>query len=638
MKNSIAERVSDFLKNYPPFNLLTKKKILEISSEVKIIYLEKGKVLFNQNDKIHTYFYIVRNGGISLSKKSEKEEILIDICDGGDIFGLRPLISKENYLLDATANEESIVFGIPIEVFEAVSEKNLKINKYLITSFASKSFDPYTNEQSSNVFTDYIAKDNLVDSNLNSVNYTKKPLSCTVKSTVKEAAIKMSNRKIGCIIVVNDACSPIGIITNSDLKNKIATGLFSIDTSVQEIMSTPVITQSKNLTILDAQLQMIKHKVGHLCITTDGTSNSKLIGILTNHDVLASLGNNPTVILKEIKRAKKTKEIRKIRNKANLLLKSYLEQNIPLSHISKIISEINDSVTIRIIELSLKKMDSPPPVKFSWLALGSQGRKEQLLYTDQDNALIFEDTDDKQYLKAKKYFLKLAGHVTKSLHKVGYEYCPAEIMASNPEWCMSLSEWKNKFNDWIINVDDKAILLSSIFFDYNTIYGEVNLAKELSKSIFETLNERTLIYTFLGKEAIASPSPLGFFKQFLVENNGDRKDSFNIKKRALMPLINAARLLILSKNVSEINNTSQRFEKLAELEPQNKELYQSCAYAFKAILKFKTKQGILHNDSGRIILLESLTKEEKLKLKRCFKPIREIQELLSIRFNLKNIR
>ena len=448
----------------------------------------------------------------------------------------------------------------------------------------------------------------------------------------------MSNRKIGCIIVVNDTCAPIGIITNSDLKNKIATGLFSIETSVQEIMSTPVITQSKNLTILDAQLQMIKHKVGHLCITTDGTSNSKLIGILTNHDVLASLGNNPTVILKEIKRAKKTKEIRKVRNKANLLLKSYLEQNIPLSHISKIISEINDSVTIRIIELSLKKMDSPPPVKFSWLALGSQGRKEQLLYTDQDNALIFEDIDEEHYLKTKKYFLKLAGHVTKSLHKIGYEYCPAEMMASNPEWCMSLSEWKNKFNDWIINVDDKAILLSSIFFDYNTVYDEVNLAKELSKSIFETLNERTLIYTFLGKEAIASPSPLGFFKQFLVENNGDRKDSFNIKRRALMPLINAARLLILSKNVSEINNTSQRFEKLAELEPQNKELYQSCAYAFKALLKFKTKQGILHNDSGKIILLESLTKEEKLKLKRCFKPIREIQELLSIRFNLKNIR
>jgi CBS domain-containing protein len=638
MKNSISERVSDFLKDYPPFNLLSAKKILEIASEVKIIYLEKGKILFNQNDTNHEHFYIVRNGGISLYKNLKNDKILIDICDGGDIFGLRPLISKENYLLDAIANEESIVFGIPIAVFEAASEKNSKINKYLLTSFASTAFDPYTSEQNSNVFTDYIAKYNLTDSNLHSVNYTKKPLNCTIQSTIKEAALKMSAQKIGCIVVVDAKCIPKGIITNSDIKNKIATGLFSIDSSVKEIMSFPVITQSKNLTVLDAQLQMIKHKVGHLCITDDGTSNSKLIGILTNHDVLASLGNNPTVILKEIIRAKRTREIREIRNKANLLLKSYLEQNIPLSHISKIISEINDSVTIRVIELSLKKMDSPPPVKFSWLALGSQGRKEQLLYTDQDNALIFEDTNQEKYLETKNYFLKLAGHVTKSLHKIGYEYCPAEMMASNPKWCLSLSEWKNQFNDWIMNVDENAILLSSIFFDFNAIYGDASMPKKITKSIFEALNTKNLLFIFLAKEAIASPSPLGFFKQFLVESNGDHKDSFNIKRRALMPLINAARLLVLSNNISEINNTAQRFERLAEIEPQNKELYQSCSYAFKALLKFKTKQGILHNDSGGIIQLESLTKEEKLKLKRCFKPIREIQEVLSVRYNLTNIR
>jgi CBS domain-containing protein len=638
MKNTISERVFDFLKNYPPFNLLTAKKIAEIASEVKIIYLEKGKILFNQNDTNHEHFYIVRNGGISMYKNSENDKSLIDICDAGDIFGLRPLISKENYLLDAIANEESIVYGIPIAIFEAVSEKSLKINKYLLTSFASTSFDPYTSEQNNNIFTDYIAKDNLSDSNLQSINYTKRPLKCTIKSTIKEAAIKMSAQKIGCIVVVDDECVPIGIITNSDIKNKIATGLFSIDTSVKEIMSFPVITQSKNLTVLDAQLQMIKHRVGHVCITADGTGNSKLIGILTNHDVLASLGNNPTVILKEIKRAKRTREIREIRSKANLLLKSYLEQNIPLSHISKIISEVNDSVTIRVIELSLKKMETPPPVKFTWLALGSQGRKEQLLYTDQDNALIFEDVEQEKYQETKEYFLKLAGHITKSLHKIGYEYCPAEMMASNPEWCLSLSEWKNQFNDWIMNIDEKAILLSSIFFDFNAIYGDTIMPKELTKSIFESLNNKNLLCTFLAKEAVASPSPLGFFKQFLVENNGDHKDFFNIKKRALMPLINAARLLVLSNNISEINNTAQRFERLAEIEPQNKELYQSCSYAFKAVLKFKTKQGILHNNSGRIIQLESLTKEEKLKLKRCFKPIREIQEVLSVRYNLANLR
>ena len=637
MKNSIAERVYDFLKNYPPFNLLAPKKILEIATEVSIIYLEKGKVILNENDKIHKHFYIVRNGGISLYKNSNDKKVLVDICDSGDIFGLRPLISKENYLLDAIANEESIVYAIPIEIFEAVSEKSLKINKYLLTSFASNSFDPYTNEQNNNVFTDYIENDNLAYSNLHSVNYTKKPLNCTIKSTVKEAAIKMSNQKIGYIIVVDEACVPLGIITNGDLKSKIATGLFSIDTSVKEIMSSPVITQSKNLTVLDAQLQMIKHKVGHLCITADGTSNSKLLGILTNHDVLTSLGNNPIIILKEIKRAKKTKEIREIRNKANLLLKSYLELNIPLSHISKIISEINDGVAMRVIELSLEKMETPAPAKFTWLTLGSQGRKEQLLYTDQDNALIFEDVSKEQYAETKEYFLKLAGYITKSLHKIGYEYCPAEMMASNPKWCLSLSEWKDQFNEWILNIDGEAILLSSIFFDFNAIYGDFSMARALTKSIFKTLNERSLLFVFLAKEAVASPSPLGFFKQFLLENNGDHKDSFNIKQRALMPLINAARLLTLSNNIFEINNTALRFERLAEIEPQNKELYQSCSYAFKALLKFKTKQGILHNDSGKFIQLESLTKEEKLQLKGCFKPIREIQEVLSVKFNLSNI-
>ncbi|WP_373940890.1 cyclic nucleotide-binding domain-containing protein [Polaribacter sejongensis] len=223
MKNSIAERVYDFLKNYPPFNLLATKKILEIASQVSIIYLEKGKVIFNENDEIHKQFYIVRNGGISLYKNSNDKKALIDICDGGDIFGLRPLISKENYLLDAIANEESIVYAIPIEIFEAVSERSLKINKYLLTSFASNSFDPYTNEQNSNVFTDYIENDNLAYSNLHSVNYTKKPLTRTANATAKEAAIKMSNQKVGCIIVVDDAWVPLGIITNSDLKNKIAT-------------------------------------------------------------------------------------------------------------------------------------------------------------------------------------------------------------------------------------------------------------------------------------------------------------------------------------------------------------------------------------------------------------------------------
>ncbi len=636
MKNSIAERVVDFIKGYPPFNILSSKTLLDIALEVSIIYLEKGDTIFKKDDASLDHFFIVRDGAVVLYYNNGENRDIANIHDLGDVFGLRPLINKDPYKLTATANEESIVYAIPIDVFQSLIEYNNKVQKYLITAFASNAFAPYSSEEADKIFVDYLPNTTQDMVNFQTANYTKSPVTINIKASLQEAAKKMSDHRIGCIIIVDDDKNPLGIITNSDIKNKIATGKFPIDTPVTNIMSSPVITGKKDLTIADGQLQMIKHNIGHLCITRDGTPDSKLVGVLSHHDILVTLGNSPMVILKEIKRAKQTKKLREARLKANTLLKSYIEQNIPISHILNVISQINDAVTIRTIELTLEKMSSKPPVAFSWLALGSQGRKEQLLFTDQDNALVFEDVPEALYEETQSYFLKLAELVTMSLNKIGFEYCEADMMASNPEWCKSLSEWKTQFKNWILKPDEKAVLLSSIFFDYDCVFGSKELVDNLTDTIFTSLKETDLFYKFLGRDAIKSPTPLGFFKQFLVEQNGDQKELFNIKNRALMPLTDAARLLILNHQISGINNTHERFEKLAELEPANKELHESCSYAFKALSKFKTKQGLLHGNSGKYIDLKTLTKEEKLKLRRCFKPIQKIQEILKIRFDLKN--
>lgn len=637
MKNSIAERVSDFLKRFPPFNMIEAKSLLKIATQVDIIYLEKGDSLFNKGDGFHDHFYIVRDGAINLYHNNDTEKNIVGISDAGDIFGVRPLITQENYKLTATANEESIIYAVPVEIFKSVTHNNVKVYKYLITAFASNTYDPYTAEENGKIFVDYLPNTSQDIANFQTANYTKSPITCYENSSLKDAAFKMCEHKIGCIIVINIEKHPVGIVTNSDIKNKIATGKFPISTPVTNIMSSPVITDKRDVTVANAQLQMIQHSIGHLCITKDGTANSKLIGILTHHDILVTLGNSPSVILKEIKRAKRNKTLRSARLKANTLLKSYLEQHIPISHIITIISKINDAVNVRAIELAIKKMGVEPPVAFSWMAIGSQGRKEQLLFTDQDNALIFANVDEGDYKQTQAYFLELARLVTKALNKIGFEYCEADMMASNSEWCKSVSEWQAQFKDWIFNPNEKAILLSSIFFDYTHIYGDKTLVDTLTDTIYESVENTTVFFRFLAKDALKSPPPLGFFKQFLVEQNGDQKDLFNIKSKALMPLIDAARILTLSKQVKDVNSTYERFEKLAEFEPNNKELFDSCSYAFKALLKFRTKQGLLHDSSGKFIELASLTKEEKLKLKRCFKPINEIQESLKFRFDLKNV-
>ena len=205
----------------------------------------------------------------------------------------------------------------------------------------------------------------------------------------------------------------MGIISNKDLRNKIVTGEFPLDTKAELIMTTPVATASIHITIPEAHISMLKNNISHICISKDGTADTKLVGILSLHDLIVSLGNNPSVLIKEIKRAKKSKELRKIRRKVDLLLKQYLEQELPFGHILHIISELTTAIASRSIELCLAKMATPPPVKFTWMALGSQGRREQLLLSDQDNALIFEDVPEEKFKETQEYFLLLADKVVK---------------------------------------------------------------------------------------------------------------------------------------------------------------------------------------------------------------------------------
>ena len=634
MKNTISQRVADFLKNFPPFSFLKQRDLEIISEQITIIYKEKDSVVFAENEETHNSFYVVHKGAVALRGNHENE--ILDMCDEGDIFGLRPLIANENYKMEARTYEESILYAIPISVFKPYALENKAVGNFLIESFASNTLNPFSKSHRGKLYGEESLEADTKLLDLQEVKYSKKIVSCIATTTAKEAAEIMRHKNVGAILVVEETF-PIGIITDKDLRNKIVTGEFQISTPVAEIMTSPVITYPTKMTVTQAQIAMMKSDISHLCLTIDGTSNSKAVGMLSKHDVMVSIGNNPAVLLREIKRAKKFKKIKQIRASIIHLLQGYLDQNIPMTLITKIISELNDACTKQVIAIVLKKTETSPPVKFSWLALGSQGRSEQLLLTDQDNALIYEDVPEELEAETKKYFLELSARINKGLFEIGYEYCPAEMMASNPNWCMSLSDYKAKIHHWITNTGKNEVLLSFIFFDYSLSFGDTELVNNLSDFIFEDVKANPTFYIHLVSGALQSQSPTGFFREFLLEQDGAHKDFFNIKNRALMPLADAARVLILSHSVKSISNTAERFEKLAELEPNNSELYTACAYSYKALLKFRTKQGLLHNDSGQYIALNTLSKAEKIKLKSTFKTIKELQEIIRVRFNPSNI-
>jgi len=633
--NTIAEHIADFLKKYPPFDNLTFQELSEIATSIRVINLEKHKVLFQINDDLHDSFYVVASGVVNLFVIADAEETLLNKCLEGDIFGLRPFFAKNNYMMTAKAREESIVYAIPIATFRPFVANNSEVLDFLLHSFASNTSNPNDKENlhgkliSDNV---YYSDQQSEMQYFQSLTYNNTPLKTTTSSIVQDVAQKMTDAITNNAIVCEDN-NPIGIVTNTDMCTKIATGRFPTSTTVDKIMSSPVVTVVENVSLAEAQLLMLKYNVTHLCVTQDGTDKSNVKGIISEHDLIVAQASNPGVLIKEIKRSQSPKDLKLIRERLTELIQKGIHKNIPLSHVNNLASEINLALIKRSVELSILDLGSPP-ARFAWLCIGSQGRKEQLLTTDQDSILVFEDVTADKYREVKDYFLKLGKRTTSILEKVGYELCPNGHMGSNMLWCKSLSDWTNQYNNWMNTPGENSNELSSIFFDFEIAIGEQKIKDAIENVIFNNVKNNVLFFDFLGNDALKKNAPLSFFKKFIVEEEGENKDKFDIKTRALMPLIDSARLFILSFNIRGVLNTYYRFKQLAIVDPRNAEIYLNCAEAFLTLSKFRTLEGLKNDNSGQFINLQELSKIDKENLKNALAPMRELEELIKNKFQL----
>ena len=633
--NTIAEHIADFLKKYPPFDNLTFQELSDIATSIRVLNLEKHKTLFQVNDLLHDCFYLVASGVINLSIIADAEETLLNKCIEGDVFGLRPFFAKNNYMMTAKAREESIIYAIPIATFRPFVANNPAVLDFLLQSFATNTSNPGDKENlRGNLISDnvYYSEQESGMQYFQSLSYNNSPLRATKTSIVQDVAQLMTNTITNSVLICENE-NPIGIVTHTDMCTKIATGRFPITVTIDKIMSSPVMTVVENVSLAEAQLLMLKHNVTHLCVTQDGTDKSAVKGIISEHDLIVAQASNPGVLIKEIKRSQSSKDLKLIRDRLTDIIQKSIHKNIPLSHINNIASEINLAIIKRAVELTILDLGSPP-ARFAWLSIGSQGRKEQLLLTDQDSILIFEDVTADKYRDVKDYFLKLGKRTTAILEKVGYQLCPNGHMASNMLWCKSLSAWTKQSNTWINTTGENSNDISSIFFDFEIAFGEHKIEEAIENVIFNNIHNNTLFFDFLGNDTLRKNSPLSFFKKFIVEEEGINKDKFDIKTRALMPLIDGARLFSLSHNIKGVNNTYLRFKQLAISDSKKSEIYLNCAEAFLTLSKFRTLEGLKNDNSGQFINLQELSKVDRENLKNALAPMKELEELIKTKFQL----
>lgn len=645
--NVIVNRVAEFLKRYPPFSFLEKEDLFAVAQQVEIQYLEKGGTLFTQGEPARPSFFVLKEGTIQLVENTPKGEEIREICDEGDVFGVLALLGKRPYLLTAKVSENSLIYAIPVLVFEKILEKNSRVALFFAAGFAAGQvvvrqdlsqgqkargeFRKSSNDHSLMIFSDQ-----------SEVKVSEKVLTCPPTTPIQSAALLMSEAQVSSIIICDENQLPLGILTDKDLRNRVLAQGISPEQEIAQVMTTPVVTRKKSDGFSTIYLTMIRHRLHHLVLTEDGTDLSPVCGLISDHDVFLSMGNSPAVLIHALMNTREVPEMRKIRDRAEQMLSYYLENEVSMEFVSSVMTEINDVIIQIALENAKLELKAEFPrmenVKCVFLSLGSEGRSEQLLRTDQDNALIYMDMPEELADEAKTYFNLLGEKIVETLLACGFAPCPGKIMANNPEWVQPLSVWKGYFSNWILRPTQEALLRVSIFFDYRAVGPGKSLAEELTTHIYEEIRKKKIFLNFLAQNALTNPPPLGFFKDFLVEKSGEHKDQFDIKSRAMMPLTDLARLLVLSHEVVGINNTFRRFEKLAELEPNYSELFTQAGKAYEILMRMRALEGLSTQSSGRYIQPKSMGKLQRQLLKNTFAPISELQEIVRVRFQLDYFR
>lgn len=455
--------------------------------------------------------------------------------------------------------------------------------------------------------------------------FVKPIVKCNLQTTVAEAASLMDRKKMNLIFIA-DNDKMLGVVDDSDLRKRVLAKDKDGKSLLVEVMTSPIVCISNAALLYEVVLEFRKQNISHLAVEND---KNEIVGVLSRKDILEIQHNSLSYILSEIEYAEDVSELKKIYDKIPVLVNALLESGNKTELITHIITSVSDAMTNRIITFALEDHGNPP-CRFAFVALGSEGRKEQTIATDQDNAIIFEDVGEDNVQKIKNYFLKFAETVNNHLAHVGYELCIGGMMAKNPKYTLTLSDWKKQFTSWINTPEPQNIIDTAVFFDFRCIYGDNFFTDELRKHVNLLIDKKAIFVYHLAQTVIQYRSPLNIFGNIASGDN----ETFDIKK-ILLPVITFIKVFSLQRKLSE-TNTLQRLEQLLIQNVIQKSMYEELkqAYNFLMGLRFDTQTNALNEfrKPDNTINIKNLTEIEKSTLKKIFSLISEMQTKLNLEF------
>lgn len=650
------EEVQDFIASWEPFSHLPEDDIAAYVRQMEMIYVRAGEEIIHAG-KDNSFLYIIRSGAVDVLSA---EGALLDRREAGRAFGYSTLDDASPSAFTMVAVEDSLLLLLAREQFLTLCADHPQVSRF----YSSKS-------QRMHAAAAKLREKSGADALRTTIAecMTTSPEWCSPDTAIHQAAAQMARARVSSLLIVDsdshesgahlsDVQNPNGeapgvgvmpnarglrlrgIVTDKDFTKKVVATARDVCDSITEVMTPHPLTISSSARAFEAMLAFAQHRIHHLPVVDRG----QLVGIVTSGDIMRLLRDDPIFVHADLARAATVAELARAYASAHDVAVRFIERGADPSEVSGVLTLAADALIQRVIQLTEAEI-GPAPIPYCFAVLGSHGRHEMGLASDQDNAIILHDSYDES--EHGEYFARLGQLVCERLDEAGQKLCPGDMMASNPEWRMTLEQWQRTFHTWVSAPEPDALLHAQVFFDMRGVSGEVSMATQLMESAYALAHDARRMHAHLAALAARRDAPLGFFRGFVVDKGGKYANTLDAKKGGTATVVQMARLFALSApgegKARPLSTTERLRWAMDEKWISSKggaDLVDSFHFLNSVILRHQAEQHRAGTAPGEVdyhIDPKQLSTIERQGLRDAFSLIRSMQTALVTKYPVRNI-
>ena len=600
--------IAEFLHTLQPFNSLDTDGLQQLARSLEVAYFPQGKAIFSSSPP--PGLAIIRKGAVKLMDTEHK---FLDKRSEGELFGHKIYFHGEVKDYVAQAEEDCLLWIMNAEKFQSLCDENKIIGEYFRSQLTSRLSAATRVKHSVKHVRDLVKR---------------QPVSVDSHMSIHEVAKRMSAEEVSSVLVMCDS-ELCGIVTDKDLRRRVLAKGVSPDSAISDVMTPNPKSVAADADVDSALLLMMRRNYHHLPVM----DNSRPLGLVTAGDILRAQSEHPLRIVRDIYKKDSVEELLDLSHRLPFLFERMVSIGRDIEQIGRMVTLITDAFTIRLIQLAERQLGAPP-VPYAWVVFGSQAREAQTARTDQDNGIVLQRDAVGDEVT---YFAELAKLVCDGLDRLGYVYCPGEVMALNVKWRVSLGKWKGHFDRWIDEPTPKSVMYCSIFFDIRCVYGECELVDKLQEHASTRAKDNRIFRRFMAANALTHRPPLGFFRRFVQEDDGSQSEGLNLKHRGIVPITSLVRIRALESGIREAN-TYRRIKLATACGAMNEHDASSLRDALRLInrirLNHQSSQMMAGEKPTNFVPIEDLSPLLKRNLKAAFMLVEEAQKALALRYQV----